>query len=302
MARSFQECQTLARRSGSNFYYTFLTLPRDLFRDTCVLYAYMRLTDDLGDAAGFTIEQRRESLKHWREQLHSAFQGVTSQGVFPALVDVARRKQIPCQALAEVICGVETDLDPQAFPTFAELERYCYQVAGVVGECCIRIWGFDGEEALKHARACGTAFQLTNILRDLAEDSTLGRCYLPLDDLQRFQYDETQLRAQVRNAAFVELMRFQAGRAWSYYNEAARLPPHLTPPGQRILAAMLETYGGLLREIERRDYDVFRSRVSLPSWKKWLIVGRSLLPIAYRKTPAPLPFSPESRGEGTISG
>lgn len=145
---SYKYCQSLARRTGRNFYFSFLTLPRRLFRDMCVLYAFMRHTDDLGDSHERTPDERRRELARWRNALDEALQGRCENGrILPALADVIARHEIPAEYLRDVIAGVESDLSPRSFHNFADLSHYCYQVAGAVGLCCIHIWGFRDERA-----------------------------------------------------------------------------------------------------------------------------------------------------------
>ena len=188
------------------------------------------------------------------------------------------RHRIPHEYLFAVIDGVELDLHPVEVATFEELERYCYHVAGAVGLCCIHVWGFRDDPAVKQlAIDCGLALQLTNILRDLAEDADRGRVYLPREDLDRFGYSADDLHRRVKDQPFRDLMRFEVDRAKTYYASGERLFDYLEPPGKPILRAMLDIYGGLLREIERRDFDVFSQRVSLPKWKKLWYAGRAML-------------------------
>jgi 15-cis-phytoene synthase len=272
LRESYAWCQSLAKRTAGNFYYSFLTLPNDLLREMCVLYAFMRLSDDLGDDTSVPVERRRERLAQWREDLRLAFDGRRfHHPLYPALMDVVGRRSIPAPYLYEVLDGIEADLEPQGFETFEELQRYCYLVAGTVGLCCIHIWGYHDPRAVERAVDCGTAFQLTNILRDLGEDAAMGRVYLPRSELARFQYTADDLAAHRRDERFTELMRFQVERARQYYGRAQELFEHLDPPGRPVLSAMLRIYGGLLDQIERRRYDVFSRRVRLPAWRKlWI--------------------------------
>ncbi len=269
---SFAWCKSLAKRTAGNFYFSFLTLPAEQLRDMCALYAFMRVSDDLGDDLTRSVEQRRAALVKWREDLELALAGGKSNHpVFPALTDLVSRREIPPKYLAAVIEGVQMDLNPQGFETFAELADYCYHVAGAVGLCCIHVWGFEGEDAVPLAVDCGCAFQLTNILRDLGEDAQMGRVYLPREDLRRFGYDSGDIAAHCRDERFQELMQFEVARAREYYASATRLFAHLQPTGRPIYAAMLRIYGGLLDEIERRGFDVYSERVRLPRWRKlWI--------------------------------
>ncbi len=269
LSASFRECRRLARRQGKNFYFSFLTLPRHLQRDMCALYAFMRITDDLGDDPGRSTAQRQAALASWRRALEDALAGqAISHRILPAVADIVRRHQIPVEYLQAVIDGVEMDLQPTGFETFDDLSRYCYHVAGAVGLCCIHIWGFDDPRARDLAVDCGLAFQLTNILRDLAEDVDAGRVYLPRDELEQFDYMADDIRQRVMDERFERLMTFQVDRARSLYVRAAPLRDLVHPQGQPILTAMLRIYGGLLTEIEARRYDVYSERISLSTQRK----------------------------------
>jgi phytoene synthase len=278
VAESYRHSGAVARRTGRNFYYSFLSLPRPLARDMCVLYAFLRKTDDLGDEISLPPEQRKQLLADWRHSLDAALEGDTGEEpVFPALVDVVRRHHVSPKWLHDVIDGVASDLSPRTFETFGDLQRYIYQVAGAVGLCCIEIWGHSGGEASARAVDCGTAFQLTNILRDLGEDAAMGRVYLPAEDLRRFEYHAEDLRLGVRDDRFRELMRFEVARAREHYARAETLTPLLSRPGRRVLQAMIRIYRGILDEIERRDFDVFSRRVSLSRFHKLRIALSSCL-------------------------
>lgn len=269
---SYEWCRKVARRTARNFYFSFLTLPRELFRDMCVLYAFMRVTDDIGDDERVPIDERRERLERWKRDVAAALEGLpVEHPVFPALVEITRRHRIPQEHLAAVLDGVAMDLDFAGFETFEELERYCYHVAGTVGLCCIRIWGYHDERAIPAAIDCGLAFQLTNILRDLGEDANAGRIYLPRADLQRFDFTAEDLRAQSRDDRFERLMRFEADRAQQAYARARALFDYLEPPGKPILAAMFGIYGGLLAKIEARGFDVYSRRIRLSRPRKLAI-------------------------------
>jgi phytoene synthase len=262
----------------------------------CALYAFMRVTDDLGDSDE-PADVRAAQLVAWRAKLVRACATVhcdtahceTAHGdndkgdhpVLPALADTVRRYGLPVQYLLDVIAGVEMDLQPVAYQTFTKLAEYCYHVAGAVGLSCIHLWGFHDERAIDAAINCGTAFQLTNILRDVREDAARGRVYLPREDLESFHlsgeelanYDPARDRSDDR---IRQLMVFEVSRAREFYARAKALFAYLDMPGQPILETMLRIYGGLLDEIERRDYDVFTRRVELGRWRKIGIVAQTL--------------------------
>lgn len=292
--KSYDYCRELTRRTAHNFRFAFLTLPEEKRRSMNALYAFNRITDDLGDEDNVPLELRRTRLHAWRESLRvmlgedpkdsTAITPDTSEvGTFfghpsqAAIADMMQRHHIPSEYLFAVIDGVEMDLGEVQMKTFADLQRYCYHVAGAVGLCCIHVWGFRNQDAIPLAIDCGLALQLTNILRDLSEDADLGRVYLPREDLDRFGYSANDLCNRIVNDQFRELMKFQTDRAKSYYVRAEQLFEFLEPAGRPILRTMLDIYGGLLREIERRGFDVYSRRVSLPKWKKLWFAGRAVL-------------------------
>lgn len=293
----YDHCERLTKRTAGNFYYSFCGLPAPQYRAMCVLYAFMRVTDDWGDDAIRSLPQRVADLDAWRDSLADVLQSdwsnsettgwsESARAVLPAMREVAERFAIPHEHLFAVVRGVRSDLEfeisnsksPIArFQTIDQLADYCYLVAGAVGLCCIHIWGFHGPEAVQRAIDCGTAFQLTNILRDIGEDAAAGRVYLPAEDLQRFGVTVEDLVAQRCDDQFRALMAFEAERAKSFYALAEQLLPCLDPHGRPIMKAMLQLYGGLLSEIERRHFDVFRQHVSLPRWRKLWIAADALI-------------------------
>lgn len=282
LIKSFARCRQIARKTGTNFYYSFLLLPRARRRAMCALYAFLRLTDDLGDSEPPILgpadgKQRRAALDRWRTSLERSLEGHFDHPILPAVADTLVRYAIPREYLHAVIDGVMMDLHEPSYETFADLEVYCHRVAGVVGLACLHIWGFADLRALALARRCGLAFQLTNILRDLEEDSLRGRIYLPREDLRRFGYTEDDLRHRVYDPRFRALMRFEITRAEHCYAEAAELSGYLQGGGRAMFGAMFDTYASLLAEIKRRDGDVFSQRVRLSSWRKLRIAASWLL-------------------------
>ena len=269
LAHSYRYCQDIAGREAGNFYPAFLLLSAPRRRAMCALYTFMRIADDLSDEDA-PVALKRQHLADWRSGLREALAGRFAHPLHAALRDTVDRHRIPFRYLEAVIDGVEMDLEPITYQTFGELRRYCWHVASVVGLSCIHIWGFHGKAATRYAEEAGIAFQLTNILRDLGEDAARGRVYLPQEDLDRFGYSVDRLRQGVCDASFRELMRFEIARAREHYQRGWRLTPRLSPAGQAVFLMMARTYSELLREIEKRDYDVFRTRVRVPRWKKLL--------------------------------
>ncbi|MBN1908900.1 MAG: squalene/phytoene synthase family protein [Pirellulales bacterium] len=279
---SYRFCHGLARRSGSSFYPCFRALSGAQRRAMEALYAFTRHSDDLGDSRE-PVAARREQLAAWRAALQEAlaagqveFYSTESERLLPALVDTVGRFGIPHEHLFAVLDGVEMDLDERRYATFDELAEYCHRVASAVGLACIHIWGFEGDEAFDLARQCGLAFQLTNILRDLGEDSALGRFYLPEADLRSSGYSEEQLRMGKTNQAFRRLMTFEINRTKRLYHGGAALIDHLAPAGRRVFGMMMSVYHELLLAVERSPEAVFDRRIRLGRLRKLRIAARWL--------------------------
>ncbi|TWU08737.1 All-trans-phytoene synthase [Symmachiella macrocystis] len=284
LAESHAYCRTLAKRAAKNFYVSFLTLPTAHYQAMCALYAFMRICDDIGDDTTVSLSQRKIALQEWRDAVIVALEGGPATHLsLPALYDAVERFQIPREYLFAAIDGVEMDLGTVEFATFEELSHYCYHVAGVVGLCCIHIWGFHDDRAPAAAIECGLALQLTNIVRDIKEDAQMDRVYLPQEDLEQFDYSLADIQQQRRDERFRALMQFQVSRAREYYTAGRRLYDYLEPVGQPILDAMLRIYGGLLDEIEHRDYDIFSRRARVSTSRKLAIAGSAVLRHQWRR-------------------
>ena len=271
--QSYDACRELTRKANSSFPVAFRLLPPHKRRAMDALYAFLRVTDDLADEPG-ELAGKRARLADWRAGLLGALGGHFTHPVHPALADAVRRFAIPPRLLLDVIDGVESDLSPAAFATFAELYPYCYRVASAVGLACVRVWGLrpgaSWAEADAPAEAAGVAFQLTNILRDLGEDRARGRVYLPADELAAFGCPPESWGGP--SGAFRAMMRFQASRAREFYRKAEPLTGLLSAEGRAIYRVMGGTYRRLLEEIARRGFDVFAKRVRVPRWRKGLIL------------------------------
>ena len=271
LAQSIAFCRRLTQQQAKNFYYALRLLGEPKRSAMYVLYAWMRLADDIADAEdGRTVEQKAEQLDTFGLQTHAALEGLApaddGREIWPAFVEMVRRYSIPAELFDEMIAGQRQDLRPMQIQTFAELHQYCYRVAGVVGLASIHIWGYEGGEST-HRLAIdrGVAFQLTNILRDLREDASRGRVYLPEKGISTFSPD----------AAFVSLMRFQIDRAESYYRASADLESRIHPDSRPALIAMTSIYRGLLSKIARDPTRVLRGRVRLSTFSKLLIAWRA---------------------------
>jgi phytoene synthase len=277
-------CRAIARREAKNFYYSFIALPKPRRNAICAIYAFMRQADDLADDETLTREQRRLRLDAWLADWRGVCHGGDSSNpVFIAVRDAIERFEIPLSLLDELVAGVTMDLEqdasgaPDTYATFADLYRYCYLVASVVGLVCIRIFGYTDARAEKLAEETGIAFQLTNILRDVAEDAGRNRVYLPLEDLAAHgvRLDALLHRAPGAPPAAGEraLLKEIGKRAEDYYRSAKDLMPLIDRESRPALWVLVSIYHGLLQRIRGADYDVFTRRASVPMARKLAILA-----------------------------
>lgn len=262
----------VTRKSGSNFYYSFLFLPKPKREAIYAVYAFCRLSDDLVDESRAGGDPAA-ALQRWRHELDASFQDGVASPVVAAVGQAARRFNIPKVYFEELLNGMEMDLTRARYATFEELYPYCYRVASMVGLICVEIFGYTNPETKAYAERLGIAFQLTNIIRDVAVDARRGRIYLPQDELARFGYSEEELLAGRYTRAFMELMRFQCERARGFFQAAsAALPAEDT---RSLLAAeiMRAIYYRLLLKIEAHQYNVFDGPLALGKPQKLLLAS-----------------------------
>ena len=266
-----QYCEDKAAKSGSSFYYSFRFLPEDRRRAVTALYAFCREVDDVVDECQ---DERvaRVKLAWWRSEVARLYAGTPEHPVGQALLPHVRALDLPQGQLLEIIDGMEMDLDQARYTSFRDLQLYCYRVAGVVGQLCAQIFGYQDRQTLKYAHDLGIAFQLTNIIRDVGEDARRGRIYLPVEDLQRFNVPADDILNYRETPAFRELMLFQIERAEQFYAQALALLPAVDRKPQRPGLMMAAIYRATLDEIRRDGAEkVLNQRLSLtPIRKLWL--------------------------------
>ena len=270
---SYRSCCQIARRTARNFYWSFLVMPREKRQAMCAIYAFMRRSDDIADGAT-NPAVALDGLRQWRAVVDAALKGQpASDPILPALADTVQRYRIPPRHFDELLDGTEMDQTKTRYETFEELYRYCYHVASVVGLVVLPVFGYKDEAARQPAEACGIAFQLTNILRDVKEDAGLGRIYLPSEDLRRFGVSEDDLMNARMTPQFSELMKFEAARAREFYQKARPLLGMIDSDSRGTLAVMIGIYGGILDKIERRNFAVFDGRIRLSAAEKlWIVI------------------------------
>jgi phytoene synthase len=250
---------------GTNFYYSFVFLPRAKRRAIEAVYAFARRGDDLVDS-GLAPEDAGCELARYRQALEACYEG---QGIhlddpaLRALAESVQRFKIPRQPFEDLLRGLEMDLQAARYPTFEDLALYCYRVASTIGLIAIEIFGYRNPRSRDYAVNLGMALQLVNILRDVQSDARRGRIYLPQEDLERFGVRPGDLLTGAYNDSFIELMQFECDRARHYFGLARQM---LAPEDRRAMIAaeiMAAIYWRLLTRIQERCYNVFGKRVRL---------------------------------------
>jgi len=267
-------CREKAAKSGSSFYYSFLSLP-DKKRDAIIaVYAFCREVDDIVDSK--TDPQiKTVKLGWWQEEINNLFAGKPQHPITKALKPVVEHFNLPQEYFQEVLDGMNMDLQQQRYATFKELRLYCYRVASVVGLMSAEIFGYQDRQTLKYANDLGMAFQLTNIIRDVYDDILNDRIYIPLDELEKYGVTEQDLREQCHTESFRQLMEFQVQRAKSYYEKALASLPESDRFSQRTGIIMAAIYHTLLDEIVNENCQVLNKRISLPPLRKLWIAWKT---------------------------
>lgn len=254
----------------SNFYFSFLLLPRPKRDAIETIYAFCRYTDDIVDEEADPREKHRR-LRQLTSELKQSLVGESRYPILNKLAAIIRRFDIPVDHFQNLLKGMEMDLRRTRYETFADLEQYCYRAASTVGLICAEVFGYHHETTKEYAINLGKALQLTNILRDIKIDARKGRIYIPQEDMRRFGYTEQDLLNSVYNEHFVELMKFECARAHSFFKKAK---VHLAEDDKPLFYAartMGNIYYLLLRRIEHLNYDVFSRRIRLASSVKLLV-------------------------------
>jgi 15-cis-phytoene synthase len=296
LTMAYSVCRGITRANARNFYYAFLVLPKRKRQALSAVYAFMRRCDDLADDPSLSLEERRQKLETWLDALHRVQQGEPSDDpILLALNDAQRRYTIPAGLLDELAMGTAMDVvDPPAedqgtltsastpvlavqYKTFDDLKLYCYRVASVVGLVCIHIFGYSDPAAEPLAEQCGLAFQLTNIIRDVKEDASMGRVYLPEEDLAKFGLSAGDLVATPDADRFRLLLALEADRAREGYQAGEQLIAYISEDSRPALYVLVNIYRRLLEEIAERQYDVFSGKVSLTVSQKLRVLGKGFL-------------------------
>jgi len=302
---AYDYCEELTRREAGNFYHSFKYLPENERRSIMAYYAFCRRADDIADGDYIDYfpggsEEDQESIDYrtkierliegvpvldrssyndkmsqlfyYRKKLSTAYGKMTSTDpIFIALKDTVNKYGISRQLLDDMISGMEEDFHRNRYETFEDLYSYCYKVASTVGLVCIEIYGYDDKRAKEYAESWGIYMQLTNILRDVAEDIERDRIYLPIEDLNRFGISEKDLKNGkdiLKHPGWKPFVKEYIKRADKYRERGMKLFPLLDKSSRYSPAAMTTFYHSIMKKIEKNDGDVFSQRTQLSKTEK----------------------------------
>jgi squalene synthase HpnC len=269
-------CRHLARAHYENFSVTTWFLPRHLRQHFYNIYAYCRLSDDLGDEVGNPAASL-QLLDEWEAELNACYAGNPRHPVFVALTETVRKFDIPIQPFADLLKAFRQDQAVTRYPTFDELLGYCRYSANPVGYLVLYLCGYRDAERQALSDFTCTALQLANFWQDVSVDYAKGRIYLPLEDLQRYNVSEQDIGATQNTASFCQMMRFEVERARDWFRRGLPLAKKV----ERELAVDIELFsrGGqeILNAIERQGFAVLGRRPSISKARKLALVMRAAL-------------------------
>ncbi len=302
---AYDYCEELTRREAGNFYHSFKYLPEEERRSIMAYYAFCRRADDIADGDYVDYfpggsEENQESIEYrskierliegvpvldrssyndkmsqlfyYRKKLSTAYGRMTSTDpIFIALKDTVNKYGISRQLLDDMISGMEEDFHRNRYETFEDLYSYCYKVASTVGLVCIEIYGYDDKRAKEYAESWGIYMQLTNILRDVAEDIERDRIYLPIEDLNRYGISEEDLKNGkdiLKHPGWKPFVKEYIKRADKYRERGMKLFPLLDKSSRYSPAAMTTFYHSIMKKIEKNHGDVFSERTQLSKTEK----------------------------------
>jgi len=266
---SFERCRQLNKASGTTYYWATELLPRVKRHYVHALYGFCRYADDIVDDLGqVPVERRAAALRQFGDRfLDDLAAGRSDDLVCRAVVHTAKAFDLSPEPFQRFLGSMEMDLTVDRYDTFDDLLAYMDGSAAVIGELMVPILEPVSIEAVGRARDLGIAFQLTNFLRDVAEDLQRGRIYVPQEDVRKFDAAGAFTERR-RTPAFADLMAFEIARTRAYYLSGDIGVGLLRGRAQRCVMAARSLYGGILDQIEAADYDVWTARVRVPGWRK----------------------------------
>ncbi len=280
LQESYQECKRLNSLHGKTYYLATLLLPKNKRPYVHALYGFARYADEIVDDLASTLSphEKADALRSWSTGvLEDLKKGTSSDHIGRALVDTARKFDIPHQHFVDFLHSMEMDLTITEYHNYEALLEYVYGSAAVIGLEMVPVLGYSDERAFEAAKKLGIAFQLANFIRDVSEDLDRGRVYLPLDELARFGVDRAMLERRVLTPEIIEALKFQISRVRSLQEEADLGIAYLDKTSRPCIRAASELYCGIVDEVEAIGYDVFNKRAKTSTARRARVAGAAYL-------------------------
>jgi len=279
---AYDHCRAIAHKHGANFSVGFRFLPKVKRRAVYAAYAYCRVADDLSDEPldgdpSPSDQLRTTRLDEWQQELDACYAGKPSHPVTIALADALQHFRIPKSAFVALLDGCRQDIVKTRYETFDELLQYCDYVATSISDISLSIFGYKSEKALVYGRSLSTALQLTNVTRDIGDDVTRDRIYVPAEELRRFGVSERELLERVENDRVRSLVEFQIARAERYFQDAEPLLRELDFDARFPTLLMGGVYATVLGKLRKDPLAAVRQRIRLSTARKLLVVGTRVL-------------------------
>jgi len=276
LKQSYDECKRLNSLHGKTYYLATLLLPQNKRPYVHALYGFARYADEIVDDLASTLspQEKADVLRTWSSGVLADLKaGTSTDHIGRALVDTAKKFNIPHQHFVDFLHSMEMDLTVTEYRTYEDLLEYVYGSAAVIGLEMVPILGYSNEAAFDAAQKLGIAFQLANFIRDVGEDLDRGRVYLPLDELEKFGVDRAMLERRVLTPEIVEALKFQIARVRTLQSEAAVGIGYLDKESRPCIRAASELYCGIVDEVEAIGYDIFNKRAKTSTSRRARVAG-----------------------------
>lgn len=280
LQESYQECKRLNSLHGKTYYLATLLLPKSKRPYVHALYGFARYADEIVDDLASTLspQEKADALRSWSSGvLEDLKKGTSTDHIGRALVDTARKFDIPHQHFVDFLHSMEMDLTVTEYQNYDALLEYVYGSAAVIGLEMVPVLGYSDQRAFEAAKKLGIAFQLANFIRDVSEDLDRGRVYLPLDELARFGVDRAMLERRVLTPEIVEALKFQIARVRTLQEEADLGIAYLDKTSRPCIRAASELYCGIVDEVEAIGYDIFNKRAKTSTARRARVAGAAYL-------------------------
>lgn len=282
LKKGWQEGEAITKKYGTSYYFATQFFPKDIKRAIYAIYSFARIPDEIVDDPNLKDSKEAVAkLSEWQNEWLEAMQnGRGKTPIMHAIVHTFQTKKIPISDGKAFLKSMFMDEEKFVYKNYAELEKYMYGSAGVIGLMITRIIGYSSEDAFQYAVKLGYAFQITNFLRDIKEDfQELGRIYMPLDELAQFDLTAKDIKNEVYDERFINFMKFQIEKNRQIYREALIGIPMLKWHGRFAVKISYVLYKAILTEIEKVNYNVYSGRVRTSFLKKIWLTGKALVGI-----------------------